>query len=111
MGWSDEKPMNESAMKASNGAVKRLASYGRGRMMPALLNGFEADGLIQTGEADEAVDDGAEGRDYFMPKMAATRSKWATAMRPQFRAPTTTRTAASTSSFFMIFLRDAYDLV
>lgn len=70
MGWSDEQPMKASAMKASNGAVtrlassvKRLASYGRGRMMPALLNGFEADGLIETGEADEAVDDGAEGRD------------------------------------------------
>jgi hypothetical protein len=64
MGWSEEKPMNAAAMKGSNGAVKRLASYGRGRMMPALLNGFEADGLIQTGEADEGVDDGAEGRDF-----------------------------------------------
>jgi hypothetical protein len=27
MGWSDEKPMKASAMKGSNGAVKRLASY------------------------------------------------------------------------------------
>jgi hypothetical protein len=29
-------------------------------MMPALLNGFEANGLVETSEADKAVDNGGQ---------------------------------------------------
>src|SRR4051794_39635739 len=39
-----------------------------------------------------------------MPNSAATRSKRATATSPQFRAPTITRTDASTSRLFISFL-------
>src|SRR5579871_4047624 len=44
----------------------------------------------------------ADTEPNFIPKMAATRSKRATATRPQFRAPTITRMAARISSFFII---------
>jgi hypothetical protein len=46
-----------------NAERAQLPRCGRGSLVPTALDRLEADRLIETGEADEAVDNGGQGRD------------------------------------------------
>jgi hypothetical protein len=78
------------------------------RLHPPALYAPPEERLVQTGHADQSVDHGGQSGDLAegQAEQRGDQVETGDATSPQFSAPTTTSTAATTSMSFIAYLQD-----